>query len=147
MGTFTSFLKKAGQVLSAGLTLTGLIFPVLRPFLGSAQPDPGSILTKVDTGVNDFTAIGTQIITIETALQGKTGADKLAAAAPLVAGIVRTSELVSGHKIANEAEFIAGCKDLTNATVRIMNSLHSDAIKTDGNPAPPSAPLAIPTPA
>lgn len=136
MSTFMSFLKKAGQVLSAGLTITGIVFPVLRPLLGagagaSGQPDSGSILGRIDTGLNDFTAIGTQILTIETALQGKTGAEKLAAATTLVAGVVRTSELVSGHKIANELEFISGCQDLTNATVRILNALHSDAIKTD----------------
>lgn len=125
MSGFTSFLKKIGQVLSAGLSFVGIIFPVLRPFLGS-----GKAVSEVVTYVNDFTAIGTQIITIETALQGKPGTDKLVAAVPLVAGIVRTSELVTGHRIANEVEFIAGCTDLTNAVVRILNSLDSNAIKT-----------------
>jgi hypothetical protein len=125
MGSFTSFLKKAGQVLSSGLAVLSFVFPVLRPLMGS-----GVLAGEITTGVNDFTAIGTQIITIETALQGKTGPEKLAAASTLVAGIVRTSELVTGHKIANEAEFIAGCQDLTNATVRIMNSLDASAVKT-----------------
>jgi len=135
-----SFLKKIGQVLAAGLQLVGVVFPVLQPFLGS-----GSTATKVATAVNDFTAIGTQVIAIETALQGKTGAEKLAAAIPLVGSIVRTSELVAGHQVANEAEFSAGIADLTNATVRIMNSLKSDNIKTSGNVAAPAAPLATPT--
>lgn len=135
-----SFLKKIGQVLAAGLQLVGVVFPVLQPFLGS-----GSTATKVATAVNDFTAIGTQVIAVETALQGKTGAEKLAAAIPLVGSIVRTSELVAGHQVANEAEFSAGIADLANAVVRIMNSLKSDNIKTSGNVAAPAAPLAIPT--
>ncbi len=126
MSSFTSFLKKIGQVLSAGLSLLSVVFPVLEPLMGaSANP----VVKAFDTGINDFTAIGTQIIAIETALQGKTGPEKLAAASTLVAGIVRTSELVSGHKIANDSEFIAGCQDLTNAVVRIMNALDSGAIK------------------
>lgn len=124
VGNFTSFLKKIGQILSTGLSVISYVFPVLRPLMGS-----GVLAGEITTGVNDFTAIGTQIVTIETALQGKTGPEKLAAASKLVAGIVRTSELVSGHKIANEAEFIAGCEDLTNAVVRVMNSLDSSAIK------------------
>lgn len=147
MSGFTSFLKKIGQVLNAGLTLTSVIFPVLRPLLGSAVNTPGSAASNIVTGINDFTAIGTVAIQVEAALQGQTGAAKLAAAAPLVANIVRTSELVAGHKIAQEAEFIAGCTDLTNAVVRIMNSLDSNSINTSGNPAPPAAPLTPPTPA
>src|SRR5262249_11143480 len=134
-------LKKIGQVLAAGLQLVGVVFPVLQPFLGS-----GSTATKVAGVVNDFTAIGTQVIAIETALQGKSGVDKLAAAVPLVGGIVRTSELVSGHQVANEAEFTAGVTDLTNAVVRILNSLKADNIQTKGNAAAPAATPATPTP-
>lgn len=143
MSGFTSFLKKVGQVISAGLEITGLISPVLLPLMGSSKA--GQVAT---TAVNDFTSIGTTVVQIETALQGKSGADKLAAASSLVAPIVRTSELVAGHQIGNEAEFIAGCTDLTNAVVRIMNSLKADNINTAGQPVtvPPAAP-AIPVPA
>ncbi len=145
MSGFTSFLKKMGQVLAAGLQVTSIVFPVLRPLLGSGAPDASSTLGRVDTAVNDFTAIGTTVLQIETALQGAAGVDKLKAAAALVRPIVQTSELVSGHKVANEAEFIAGCTDLTNAVVRIMNSLDSGSIKTSGDPAPAPAPPAVPT--
>ncbi len=140
MSGFTSFLKKIGQILSVGLELTGFISPVLMPLLGSSKAG-----VAVGKGLNDFTAIGTTVIQIETALQGKTGTEKLAAASSLVAPIVRTSELVSGHSIANEAEFIAGCTDLTNAVVRIMNSLDSKGISMTGGavtiaPATPATP-------
>jgi hypothetical protein len=120
-----TFLKVIGQVLAGGTQLLSFVFPVLRPLMGG-----GTLAGEITTGVNDFTAIGTQVITIETALQGKTGPEKLAAASTLVEGVVRTSELVSGHKIADEAMFIEGCTDLTNATVKIMNALDASAIKT-----------------
>jgi hypothetical protein len=138
---FLSFLKKIGQVIAAGLELTGFISPAVLPLFGSGKAGQSAA-----RAVNDFTSIGTTIIQIEAALQGKPGAEKLAAASTLVAPIVRTSELVSGHQIANESEFIAGCTDLTNAAVRILNSLKPDNIKTTGDPlnAPPAAP-AVPT--
>ncbi len=143
MSGFTSFLKKLGQILAAGLELTGIISPVVLPMLGSSKA-----AQTATTAVNDFTSIGTTVVQVETALQGKSGPEKLSAASSLVAPIVRTSELVSGHKIANESEFIAGCTDLTNAVVRIMNSLAADNISTSGSPvtATPAAP-AVPTPA
>ena len=143
MSGFVSFLKKIGQVLSVGLELTGFISPAVLPLLGSSKA-----AQVAGTVVNDFTAIGTTVIQIETALQGKPGPEKLAAATSLVAPIVRTSELVAGHTVKNESEFIAGCTDLTNAVVRIMNSLDSNGINTSGNPVTvaPAAP-AVPTPA
>jgi hypothetical protein len=137
---FVSFLKKIGQVLAAGLELTGIISPIVLPMLGS-----GKAAQTATTAINDFTSIGTTVVQVETALQGKTGPEKLAAASSLVQPIVRTSELVSGHTIANEAEFIAGCTDLTNAVVRIMNALGSKGITVSGSsvttaPAPPATP-------
>lgn len=135
-----SFLKVLGQILSKGLQLVGL-FPVIQPLLGS-----GKAATVVTTAVNDFTKIGTTVVQIETALQGKTGADKLAAAVPLVQQIIQTSELVSGHQVANEAEFEAACTDITNGVVRLLNSLKADNLKTTGSaPVAPAAP-AIPAP-
>lgn len=131
MSTFTSLLKKLGQILAVGLEITGFISPVVLPLLGSSKA--GAIAGKA---INDFTAIGTTVVQIETAMQGKPGPEKLAAASTLVRSIVQTSELVSGHKIANEAEFIAGNVDLTNAIVRIMNSLAADNLKTSGNADP-----------
>lgn len=141
--TFVSYLKKIGKVLVAGLELVGFISPAILPLLGSSKT--GVLIGKV---TNDFTAIGTTVIQIETALQGKPGIEKLQAASALVAPIVRTSELVSGHTVKNESEFIAGCTDLTNAVVRIMNALDSNNINTAGSPVNvTAAPLATPTPA
>lgn len=143
-----TFLKKLGQILAAGLQIVGQFFPILQPFLGSS-----AAAQRVTTAVNDFTQIGQVVLQVETALQGATGTAKLAAAVPLVAQIVKTSELVSGHPIKQESEFIGGVQDLTNAVVRVLNSLGSDHISSTGAqngaappPTPPSAPPAPPAP-
>lgn len=139
MSGFTSFLKKMGQILATGLEIIAGVSPLIIPLLGSKAA------SYTTTAVNDLTAIGTTVIQMEAALQGKTGTEKLSAAAPLVRQIVQTSELVSGHKVANEPEFVAGCTDLTNAVVRILNSLAADNIKATGDTTPqPAAVPAVP---
>lgn len=123
-----SFLKKLGQVLYNLVGIVTGVGPLIKPFLGS-----GKASGYVSTAINDFTAIGSTVIQIETALQGKSGADKLAACVPLVKQIIQSSEMVSGHQIANEAEFTAACTDITNGVVRLLNSLKADNIKVQGD--------------
>jgi hypothetical protein len=62
------------------------------------------------------------------------GAQKLSAAAPLVANIVKTSEMVAGHSIQNEQLFIQGCTDLTSAVAEILNSLDPKSVQSSGVP-------------
>jgi hypothetical protein len=74
-----------------------------------------------------------------------TGAQKLAASAPLVANILKTSELVSGKKIADEVLFMQGATDITSGMAKILNSLHPDAATTAGTPLPTSANTGVTT--
>lgn len=137
-----TFLKKLGQILAAGLQIVGQFFPILQPFLGSS-----AAAQKVTTGVNDFTQIGQVVLQIETAMQGATGTAKLAAVVPLISQIVKTSELVANHPVANQSEFIGSIQDLANAMVRLLNSLGSSHINTTGNqnaPVPPVTPPSTP---
>jgi len=121
--------------------LTGL-GPLVAPLFGSKS---GAVIGTV---TQDLTAIGTVVVNAEAVLGAGTGPAKLAAAAPLVANIVKTSELVSGHKIANEALFIQGCTDLTNAVAEILNSLDGGAVQSTGQPIPTvPAPTTAPVPA
>jgi hypothetical protein len=114
------FLKVLGTILSRGLGIFLGIEPLLTPFIGSANGTPAKV-------INDLTSVGQIVVQAEALIQGEgLGATKLAAATPLVANVVRTSELVSGRKIENEAEFIAACQKITSGVADVINSLHHD---------------------
>lgn len=118
-----TFLKKLGTILANVAGIAVGIGPLIKPFVGSGKA--GSIL---ESATNDLVAVGQIVVQTEAILQTPgSGATKLAAAAPLVAGIVKTSELVAGKKIANEALFIEGCTDITSGVAKVLNSIHPDA--------------------
>lgn len=124
-----SFLKKLGNVLKIAINVAGVaagVGPILSPLLGSAA---GKVNQVITTANNDLTSIGSLVVMIETALQGKPGVEKLQALIPLVKNIVATSELVAGKKIANEAMFEKGVEGLAQGVVDVLNSLHEDAVK------------------
>ena len=119
-----TFLKKLGQLLLKGVALAEGVYPFFQPLLGSKA---GQV---VATSINDLKLIANQVVTIETALAGKTGAEKFAALVPLVAQIIRTSELVSGKEIADEAKFQTGVSEVAQGVVDILNSIHEKEAKT-----------------
>lgn len=123
-----NFLKKLGQIIATvGATALG-IGPLVAPLFGSKGQQVTQTLGTVS---NDLTAIGTVVVQIETALQGKTGQDKLAAAIALVGPIIMTSQLVSGKKIADSALLQKGIGEITQGVVDVLNSLHQDSVKTE----------------
>ena len=117
-----TFLKKLGQLLATLSAVAAGVYPLVQPLLGS-----GKAKEITGTAVNDLTQIASLVVQIETALQGKPGAEKLAALIPLVANVVKTSEVVSGKKIANEDLFTKGVQELAQGAVDVLNSLHEDA--------------------
>ena len=139
-----TFLKKLGQYLAEGVALATGLWPLVSQFFGSSTKAQQTATTVI----NDLTAIAQVVVQTEAVIQTPgSGAAKLQAAAPLVANIVKTSELVSGHKIANETLFIQGCTDLTNAVAEILNSLDSGNVQKSGQvvssiPTPTSVPSA-----
>jgi hypothetical protein len=124
-----TFLKKLGQIFLKLVAVAAGVGPIITPFLGSGKA--GTVAT---TTVNDLTQVVQVVLQIETAFAalppGVTGAQKLAAAIPLVANIIKTSEMVVGKKIANEALFTQACTEYTQATVDLLNSIHPDEAKT-----------------
>lgn len=137
-----NFLAKLGSFLAKGVALLSGLGPLVTPLFGSKS---GAVIGTV---VQDLTSVGTVVVSAEAVLGAGAGPAKLAAAAPLVANIVKTSELVSGHKIANEALFMQGCTDLTNAVAEILNSLDGGAVQSQGQPLPTTpAPSTAPVPA
>ena len=129
-GGFLTFLSKLGKFLAEGVAIAAGLGPLISPLFGSKS---GAVASGIGTAVNDLTAIGGVVVQAEALLQGiETGPQKLAAAAPLVANIIKTSELVSGHQIANNTLFIQGCTDLTNAVAEILNSLSANGVNSTG---------------
>lgn len=116
-----TFLKKLGQILASIAGVAAGVGPIIGPFLGS-----GKAASAVNTGINDLTAIGSVVLEIETALQGQAGTAKLAAAIPLVGNIIKTSELVVGKKVADEAKFTIAIQEITQGMVDLLNSIHAD---------------------
>jgi len=133
-----TFLSKLGKVLATIVNIASVaagVGPILQGFLGSKAS------AVVGTAVNDLTAIGQTVLSAETIIQTPgSGATKLAAATPLVAQIIQTSELVAGHKIANEALFIQGSQKITSGVADVLNALHPDGVPNP-SPTPTIAPL------
>lgn len=130
-----TFLSKLGSLLAKGLAVFTGIWPIVAPYFGSST----KVQQGVTTVVNDLTAVAQVVVQAEAMIQTPgSGAQKLAAAAPLVANIIKTSELVSGHQIANQKLFIQGCTDLTSAVAEILNSLSPNSVNTaSGQPIAP----------
>lgn len=128
-----TFLKKLGSVLAKVLAIAAGIGPLVVPFLGQ-----GKAAQEGATVVNDLTSIGQVVVQAEAMIQAPgSGAQKLAASEPLVAQIIMTSQMVSGHKIANPDLFTQGATKITSGVADILNSLDHNAVQTTGSPMPP----------
>ena len=124
-----SFLKKLGMVLASVASTALGIGPIVAPLLGGGTKAAGA----VSTFTNDLTLIGSVIAQVETIFAGQdgTGPQKFKAAVALVGPIIRTSQLVAGKKIADEAKFKDGINGVTQGIVDVLNSLHPDSVSQE----------------
>jgi hypothetical protein len=123
-----TFLKKLGIILAqAGAFATGLT-PLIQPLLGSGATKVVQIAGAI---TDTLTQVGSVVVQMETALQGKEGAEKFRAAVALVGPIIRTSQLVSGKKIADEALLQKGIEEITQGVVDVLNSISQESVKTE----------------
>jgi len=122
-----TFLKKLGMILANIAGVAAGIGPIIVPFLGSGKA--GTVAT---TAVNDLTSIASLVTMIETAGAAAklTGPQKLQAVIPLVGNIIKTSEMVAGKKIANEALFTQAIQEYAQATVDLLNSIDQSEAKS-----------------
>ena len=123
-----SFLKKLGMVVAQVSALALGIGPLVSPLFGSKGDKVGGDIATV---ANDLTLIAQVVVQIETALQGQTGADKRRAAIALIGPIIKTSQIVSGKKIADAALLETGIGQITDGVVAVLNSIHEESIKTE----------------
>lgn len=120
-----TFLKKLGTILARVEGAAESLWPFLRGLFGSGKA--GGVAEKV---YNDFEAIANLVVMIEAAYPGDgTGAQKLQALVPLVANVIKTSELISGKTIAQNDLFIKGCTEVAQGVVDVLNSIHADEAK------------------
>lgn len=119
-----TFLKKLGMLVVNIAGIAAGVGPLIKPFLGA-----GKAGQLVETGVNDLTSIASTVVQIEVALQGKPGAEKYEAAVLLVGPILRTSQLLSGKKIADEALLTKAIGEITQGVVDLLQSVHPDEAK------------------
>jgi hypothetical protein len=124
-----SFLKKLGMVLASVASTALGIGPLVSPLLGGGTKATG----VVGAITNDLTLIGSVIAQVETIFAGQdgTGPQKFKAAVALVGPIIRTSQLVSGKKIADEQKLKDGIAGVTQGIVDVLNSLHADSVSTE----------------
>jgi hypothetical protein len=123
-----SFLKKLGQVAAQVGALALGIGPLVSPLFGSKGDQIGG---QTQTVSNDLTLIAQVVIQIETALQGQTGADKRKAAIALIGPIIKTSQMVSGKKIADPALLETGIGQITDGVVAVLNSISEESVRTE----------------
>lgn len=125
MAGVITFLKKLGSILVNVAGVAAGVGPLITPFLGS-----GAAKEAVSKGVNDLTAIAQLAVIIEAAfpLPGQ-GVAKYQALVPLVANVLKTSELVTGKQIADEALFTKGAGEVAQGIVDVLNSIHPDEAK------------------
>lgn len=128
-----TFLAKLGQLIAKGIAIISGASPLISLVLGSG-PNGQKAAGIEQTVAQDLTQIGSVVVTAESLLQGQAGTAKLAAATPLVASIVKTSELVSGHQIANETLFTQGCTKITSGVADILNALSDKNVSGSGTP-------------
>lgn len=121
-----TFLKKLGKFLAEAVAIATGIGPLIQPFLGQGRASeiPGTV-------VNDLTQIAQIVTQVEAVYQTPgSGANKLAAATPLVLQILRSSQAFAGKKVADEALAEKGAGEVVQGLVDFMNAIHPDEAKT-----------------
>lgn len=115
------FLSRLGQILlTATKIITGLgpILPQFQPQVNKAT----DTLEKV-SGIITSVEIFGQVL-------GTPGADKLKAAAPLVAQVLLQSDMLVDKKIKDHALFVQGATKIADGMADVLNSLE-DNIDTE----------------
>jgi hypothetical protein len=141
MSGFTDFLKKAGSVLA---TVGAKEIPVIGGIVSLLIPQAkrGQVAKIEATIQNDLSVFAGILVQVEAVGSGvknqdgtpMTGAQKFAAARPLVRTALLGTALVSNHKLddsdAARALFEKAVDEYTQATVDLLKSFHLDGVQT-----------------
>jgi hypothetical protein len=120
-----TLLSKIGAYILKGIgIMTGFL-----PVISQNFPNTTGGLQIIS---KDLAEIADTVTSIEALgqLKGLAGADKAAAAGPLVAQIILRSTLLTGQKIQDTALFNQGCVNIAGGVADVLNSLHPDGVQT-----------------
>jgi hypothetical protein len=125
-----TFLKTLGSII---LKATQIVLG-FAPIAQSAFPSQAGTIQTVEDKLQQIANIIVQTEAIGQALT-LTGAQKLTAAAPLVAQEILSSSLLVGHQIADAAKFQTAVSGIASNMADLLNSLKADAIQTQNKVA------------
>lgn len=140
MSKFTDFLKKAGSVLGAvggELPVIGGVVSLLIP-----QSKRGQVAKVVATIENDISVLAGVVIQVEAIAGGfinqdgtpMSGAQKFAAARPLVRTALLSTAFMANHKVGSSDEqkalFEKAVDEATQMIVDLTKSLDADGVQT-----------------
>jgi len=123
-----TWLKKVGEIAARGAAFATGLSPLVEPFFEHKGKSD-----DIFAQVNDSLMEAQNVITTVEAIGAITGIDgkqKLSAASPLIATILK-NKLVAGRKIKDQPLFDAGVSGLTDSLVKILNSLDEGDAKID----------------
>lgn len=138
---FVSFLKKAGQILSAGTQIAAEFLPILGPLAAVVAPKEASqILTIAESEVTQLSQAVGAAETMGAALAKNgvavTGPQKAQAAATGVLQIFLNSEAMAGKKIADPVAAQAASVTIAGGIADFWNAVDGSALP---NPPVPTA--------
>lgn len=117
-----NFLAKMGSILLNIVSVATGLQPLIHPYLST------SVESTVSTAVDKLKGAFNVVLTTEQLFanafgpDAKKGSDKLNAAAPFVAQLVRDIDLFTGKHPKNEALFQDAVRRLTSAVADIFSS-------------------------
>jgi hypothetical protein len=120
------FLKKAGEAIVNVASVVELGYPIFGRLM------PKGAQEYVTPAVNDLEQIAGVVTSVEAISAGLptklTGAQKFAAALPLVTKAIAGASVLAGKKIANQTLFQQAAQEYAQATVDLLNSLDPDSV-------------------
>ena len=137
MSKFTSFLKKAGQILTTVLADAAIAIPALEPFINLAVPasKQAAVNGVLTTAESEISLLNQSVMTAETAgnvlAAGGTalsGAQKAAIAAPAILQVFLNSESMAGKKIANPAAAQTAAATIAGGIADFWNAVDGSAL-------------------
>lgn len=118
-----TFLKKFGVVVQKIATAASQFIPLLAVFTplipAAEQPTVARVTDKLDQAI---TVLVTAEQMFAAAGVAKSGSDKLKAATPFIAALLKNSELLAGKSVQNEQLFETASSQLTSALADVLNS-------------------------